>query len=227
MDHGNLELPPLNQDCWEARQAANFLVRLPSDTQYYTFSDPDLIDEFRCHKPLTSANLAAGPARSGSRAPAEWWAHGASDFRWQMIVHNPIGNVVETSPGSGQLTLSAYCQRNQNNCRWTQSLFTARMAYIVPTNNYYVSGFVNGTRVNVPLGSRYLTRLGDINRNCSSAGLDCIPMEYSNLTVNVNPGQGLAGFNHESCDGCSRIDHDITPTGRPSWIDWYFDKYGL
>ncbi len=227
-DHGNLILPPLNLDCWESRQSRpEFLVKLPSDNQYYPFFDPDLVDEFRCHKPLGSADISRGSARSGSVAPAEWWAHGASDFRYQFLVFDPIGNVVETSLGSGQLRFNAYCARGQVGCPWNQSLFSVRLQYIVPVNSYFVSGFTNGTRVNLPLGRRYITRFGDINNNCSSAGLDCIPIEYSNLTVNVEPGRGLAGFNHESCNNCTKVDHDITPSGRPSWVTWYFDEYGL
>lgn len=227
LDHGNLITPPSNTDCWESRQENIGLIRLNADNQYYPFYDPDLIDEFRCHKPLNSTEINSGPNLVGNRAPAEWWAHGASDFRYQFLVYNPIGSVTETSPGSGVLRMHAYCTPEQNNCPWTQSVFTIRIAYILPVNSYFVEGFVDGNRVNLPLGQRYITRFGEINPNCSSAGLDCIPIEYSNLTLNTNPNLGLAGYNHESCDFCEKVNHDLTPPGRPSWVRWYYKLFNM
>lgn len=228
MDHGQLITPASNTDCWEQRQDnRNVVLPLLVDRQFFDPELPelggDLIDEFRCHKPLNSTEISRNPSTTGGRAPAEWWAHGASDFRFQLLVFDPISNVTKNTDGSVNTT-NFHCGMNQTNCRWNQSVATLRVAYILPVNSYYVQGgYVQNGKAMLPLGKRYLNRFGGINNSCTQPGLDCIPLEYNNLPLSVDPGRGLAGFNHVSCENnsCPRVDHDITPADRPSWITWF------
>jgi hypothetical protein len=204
-------------------------IPLPADFQYFplqTNSNP--LDEARCHPILTQSMIDAGPRTGtiGDSAKAEWWVHGASDFRFQLQVVNPIGNIYPNAGGNPPLVNQIFCDFNAPDCAWNQSIMTMRLQYIVPVNSYYVQGFVNDTRVNLPLGRRYITRFGGINNSCTAPGLDCIPIEYSNLQVNVSPGQGLAGFSHTPCLNCQKVDHDISPAGQ-QWINWFYYKYGF
>ena len=97
------------------------------------------------------------------------------------------------------------------------SMSTMSLDYVFSLNGYYTDGFSNGTVINLPLGRRYLNRFGDINSRCSAPGMDCIPLEYSNIYINP----GALGLSHNECENCTRVDMDITPQGRPSWISWF------
>ena len=206
-------------------------IELPVDFQYFPFqTNSNQLDEERCHPQLTPEMIAEGPRTGdvGNGPKAEWWAHGASDFRFQLQVANPIGNVEETSPGSGQLVNQVFCDFNDSDCDWNQSIMTMRIQYILPVSTYYLQGFYDGQTTSLDLSDgRYITRFGGINdENCSAPGLDCIPIEYSNLQLNVDPGQGLAGFQHTPCLDCQKVDYDLSPEGQ-QWVNWFYYKYGL
>ena len=227
MDHGRLMIPANNSTTCGTVNGLQH-IPLPSDSQYYPFqNNSNPLDEQRCHPVLTPQMIAAGPrtGRVGDGPKSEWWVHGASDFRFQLQVANPIGNIAETSAGSGQLQNVLFCKFADADCNWNQSIMTMRIQYILPVNSYYVSGFVNNTRTSLALGQRYISRFGGINTSCNAPGLDCIPIEYNNLQLNVSPGQGLAGFAHTPCQNCEKVDFDLSPAGK-QWLTWFYYKYG-
>lgn len=205
-------------------------IALPADFQYFPLPQGgNPLDEERCHPILTPQMLAAGPTTGdvGDGPKAEWWVHGASDFRFQLQVADPIGNILETSPGSGQLQNTIFCNYTDPECEWNQSIMTMRIQYVLPVNSYFVDGFHQNRVTSLGLDDgRYITRFGGINSSCTAPGLDCIPIEYNNLRLNVDPGQGLAGFLHTPCESCEKIDHDISPDGE-QWITWFYKKYGF
>lgn len=203
-------------------------VSLPVDNQYYPFqSNSNPLDEERCHPILTPQMIANGPRTGsfGDGPKAEWWVHGASDFRFQLSVGDPLGNVYETAPGSGQLQNDLFCNAEDPTCMWTQSIVTMRLQYLVPIANYWVQGHTNGTNVTLGLeDGRYINRFGGINENCSAPGLDCIPIEYNNLQTNVAPGAGQAGFSHTPCENCEKVNHNVSPSDE-QWITWFYKKF--
>jgi hypothetical protein len=176
--------------------------------------------------------LANGPINGfvGPGPKAEWWGHGGSDFRFQFVVLDPIGNIYETSPGSGQIAPHIHCDMNGPECAWNQSLFTIRLQYIVPISDYFQGGYRDGYRTHLPLGARYIDRFGvfggAINQACIEPGLDCVPIEYSNLETNIAAGEGgLPGWVHTPCESCTRVDYDISPAGE-QWITWFYRSIG-
>ena len=215
--------------CGPAALPDNLLyIPLPVDSQFRPLSTDGLaaLDEERCHPLLTPQMIAAGPSlTSTSDVPmAQWWGHGGTDFRFQLEVMNPLGNVYETSPGSGQLVNQLFCSVDTANCDWNQSIFTARLQYIVPVNSAVVEGFASGDRVNLPLGARYVTRFGKTNAACTGVSLDCIPIEYSNLQLNAVVGTALTGYSHTPCGNCQKVDYDLSPAGN-QWITWFYKKF--
>ncbi len=236
MDHGRLfDMDPMRDAarrvlCGHAGEDAGLLrhIPLPVDTQYFPLPTQGvLIDENRCHPLLTGQMVLNGPSAglAGDGPKAEWWAHGASDFRYQLQVNNPISNVRETAPGSSRLVDEFFCRPEDPGCRWNQSLITIRLQYIVPINSYYVGGFVRNGIVNLRLSDRrFIDRFGGLNPSCAAVGLDCIPIEYSNVHLSTNLGQGLAGFSHTPCEACEKVNYDLSPPGQ-QWITWFYRKY--
>src|SRR5690606_937582 len=190
---------------------------------FQTNSNP--LDEERCHPQLTPQMIEAGPRTGnvGDGPKAEWWVHGASDFRFQVQVANPIGNIYETSPGSGQLENHIFCDFNAPSCDWNQSILTMRIQYTLTVNDYFVRGHVENGKAMLGLeDGRYITRFGAINPSCTAPGLDCIPIEYNNLPLS----SGFWGrFSHTPCENCEKIDYDISPQGQ-QWLTWFYHKYG-
>lgn len=237
MDHGPLLVHDVNEDgarralCGHALSGSwdQYRISLPVDTQYMPFRDPAPHNAERCHPQLNSQMIAEGPRTGnvGDGPKAEWWVHGASDFRFQLQVSNPIGNIVETSPGSGQLENHIFCSIEDADCEWNQSIMTMRLQYIVPVNSYYVQGHIQGSTTTLGLDDRrFISRFGGIRNNCTAPGLDCIPIEYNNIHLSVNPGEdGLPGFQHTPCTNCQKVDYDISPAGE-QWITWFYYKYG-
>lgn len=200
-------------------------IPLPVDHQYFPFqTNSNPLDEERCHPLLTPEMIAAGPRTGnvGDGPKAEWWAHGGSDFRLQLQVANPIGNVYETSPGSGELVENTFCNYTDPSCDWNQSIITMRIQYTLGVNSYYVDGYSDGNITSLGLDAgRFITRFGAINPSCTAPGLDCIPIEYNHLRLNGVP----ARFSHTPCLQCEKIDYDLSPAGQ-QWITWFYGKYG-
>jgi hypothetical protein len=228
LDYGHLIAPRSNEDCFTARQNRFPEIWIPvaSDNLPYRQLDQDApFDESRCHKVLSAQEVAAGPIQFRSSGPAvgpaEWWSHGASDFRFQFVMFDPVGNVNQDG------SFTQFCGINDVNCRWRHSQFTARIQYILPLNSYYFPEYGGQRRVDLQLGQRFLNRFGGINANCSMAtvGMDCIPIEYSNITLRTAIGQGLTGFVQQPCNSCRSLNHDITPANRPSWVTYVFDHH--
>lgn len=225
MDHGRLMIPANNSTACGVVNGLQH-IPLPSDTQYYPFqTNSNPLDEQRCHPVLTPQMIAAGPQTGRVTVKSEWWVHGASDFRFQLQIANPIGNIQETSPGSGQLQNILYCKFTDPECDWNQSIMTMRIQYTLNLNSYYVGDFVSNGKAMLPLGRRYISRFGGINNSCTAPGLDCIPIEYNNLPLSVSFGQGAPRFSHTPCENCQKVDYDLSPAGK-QWLTWFYYKYG-
>ncbi len=230
MDHGRLFVPELvNGRALCGDEHPNILsthLPLAVDTQFYPLqSNSVLHDEERCHPLLSPEMIENGPStgRNDGGPQAEWWVHGGSDFRFQLQVADPIGNIYMGD--NGQLDNHLFCSVEDANCDWNQSITTMRIQYLLPVNSYYVQNFFNDRFIALPLSAgRYITRFGAINDACTAAGLDCIPIEYNNLRTNVAPGQGLAGFSHTPCRECEKVDYDLSPEGQ-QWITWFYRKF--
>ena len=231
MDHGRLFVPEVDQFgralCGDAH--GNLLsthMPLSVDSQFFplqTNSNP--LDEERCHPLLNQQMIDNGPSTgfNADGPKAEWWVHGASDFRFQLQVPDPIGNVYMGDNGSLQNHL--FCSPEDAECAWNQSILTMRIQYILPVNSYYVQGFMNDRFIDLPLNAgRFITRFGAINEACTAPGLDCIPIEYSGLQSNVSPLAGLSGFLHTPCLECQKVDYDLSPSGK-QWITWFYRKF--
>src|SRR5690606_38471775 len=104
MDHGRLHVIDAaavgNRAVCAFDAPANLFhhIPLPVDSQYFPFqTNSNPLDEERCHPQLTPQMIEAGPRTGnvGDGPKAEWWVHGASDFRFQVQVANPIGNIYE------------------------------------------------------------------------------------------------------------------------------------
>jgi len=232
MDHGRLHVIDAaavgNRAVCAFDAPANLFhhIPLPVDSQYFPFqTNSNPLDEERCHPQLTPQMIEAGPRTGnvGDGPKAEWWVHGASDFRFQVQVANPIGNIYETSPGSGQLENHIFCDFNAPSCDWNQSILTMRIQYTLTVNDYFVRGHVENGKAMLGLeDGRYITRFGAINPSCTAPGLDCIPIEYNNLPLS----SGFWGrFSHTPCENCEKIDYDISPQGQ-QWLTWFYHKYG-
>lgn len=174
--------------------------------QFYPRNDPDLQDEQRCHRRLPAGFVQSNPngAPYGATAPAEWWHHTPWDFRYNVLFYDPFAE----TDRDGNLTM--YCAAGDASCRWTQSRFTLNVDYVFPVMSWH-AGFAG-----------WVTPLGDYGQGCTEAGPNCIWADYSR--VSRNPGD--LGYLHTR-DGegnpaeTQPFDHDITPAGRPSWIDWF------
>lgn len=224
LDFGSLTRPASTEDCWTALQERGDAIRLPvpSDGLPYRWLDEDApFDEFRCHKALSPAEVAAGPVqtRSGiATGPAEWWGHGASDFRFQSVFFDPIGNV---NPDGG---FTVFCGLDDPSCQWRHSQFTARIQYILPVSSYWFPDFGGQRVVNAQLGQYFLTRNGGRAVGCTmqTIGVDCIPYEYSNVVLRQPVGSGLPGFVHQPCNECQSLNHTV---GRAEWVSYFMDHH--
>lgn len=220
-----------NADTNSAHAAANEsrfagdIIRLGNENQFGSLDTQGLMDEVRHHPVLSSNQLAQAPSTTNGSGLAEWWGHGGLDSRFQLRVMNPIGNVIEASDGS--LQTSFFCDMNQIDCDWNQSIFTLELDYVYNINSYFLNG--DTMIADQPKGELYVNRFGQRNDGCSSVSLDCIPAIFENVTLNL-PADGStqpywARYMDDGCSSCQLIDHDITPTGQPSWISWYH-RYG-
>ncbi len=227
-DHGQLFVPSIQSECWTAlnkNPIGGALVRLASDSQYYPLNSQGLVDEMRCHKTVTDSIVKSFPNGYQS-AVAEWWTHGAYDFRYVVKVFDPISNVDPESPDRHTNHNQFYCSQEDTSCRWNNSVMSAGQGYTTQIWRDY--GYVSvdsdsDGRTDINLGKLYLNRFGGINNLCTKASLDCIPLEISNVLLNNNPAPGEARYSNMQCESCQKTEHDITPINRPSWINWFYN----
>ncbi len=236
MDYRRLFAPPIGTispggDCGNPPNDAAFakyFISLSADTLFDDAADfQGRLDEFRCHQVLTPEVIARQPKVTDNTALMEWWGHGLTDVRFNLFVYDPISNTIETAPGSQKLQVNYNCAEGNPSCRYNNSIFSASIGYILPVNSYLGAEMTGDLITDLSLDKKhYYTRWGDRNTSCTTVGLDCIPIEYNNLRLKQQPGQGLEGFSHKRCVSCAKIDHDITPPDRPSWITWFYDMGG-
>jgi hypothetical protein len=229
-DHGTLVTP--NEPVCDHAAQVGPQIPLGNLSQFLPLNaDGGLLDEMRCHPSIGADLVSANPG--GLVVPAaEWWAQLQNDFRYQIRVHDPIGNVTETNPGSQALAGHFFCNAGDPACRWNESMISAFIGYTlhvwstigdipVDRNGDQVTDMTGASRV-------FTNRFGRHAPGCVAAGLDCVPRIYDNVRLNLNyssatnqPPFKEARYSHLPCDRCPRLDYDITPTGRPSWISWY------
>ncbi len=218
MNYDKLFIPPRsNVDCWFEFNAAydgrtpgnqQFIVRQDNWAQFFPVSslpggDNDLpFDEFRCHKRITPQQVQANP--NGFAHAAEWWAH-IPDFRYRVLVWNPHSNV-----GMDGKAEPPFCSPTDARCRWTFSRFTAEFDYVVPVHQ---NADTDGDGIADARGFENRVHYGPPPPNCTQATDKCIPYEYVGMPVGA--------YNHDLAPNQVPLDHDITPPGRPSWIQWF------
>jgi hypothetical protein len=191
-------------------------IPLPADNLYRPIERPEARDEIRCHP-----NIVTLPPQPSIRSLAEWWGHAGGDrFRVQLKSYDPIGNVDPVDPSRWQF----FCTPEDVNCRYDGSVFSAFIGYVLKVSGGFDTrgDFVNldPDGNNVANYQAYMTRWGIVNPTCSAAGLDCVPLEYSNVVLNW-PQYREAAYNHSPCDNCAHIDMDISPPGQ-KWITWFY-----
>ncbi len=220
----------LTQPCWNLRNSDPIrgqLISLPTDSQFFPLNTQGLMDEFRCHKTITDSIVKAMPNGmiDSSQAPVEWWAHGSSDFRYVIRVFDPLSNVDTMTPSGVTVQNAPFCKPGDVTCRWNNSNFSAGQGYTTQVYEYYdntpVDSDKNG-KTDLTLGKVFMNRFGNRNMNCTGAGLDCIPLILTNVPLS-DPGKSNQRYSNRQCEACTRVDHDLTPVGRPSWIQWYFN----
>ncbi len=233
-DHGQLFVSSsanssgyLTQPCWNLRNSDPIrgqLVNLSSDGQFYPLNNQGLMDEFRCHKIITDSIVKSMPDGLVNEPAAEWWTHGASDFRYVIRVFDPISNVDTTSPTGVTTHNMPFCTAGDVTCRWNNSVISAGQGYTTQIYTSYGGVRVdsnNDNKTDLTQGKVYLNRFGNTNKNCTVGGLDCIPLILTNVQLSDSPIGGNQRYSNKQCESCAKIDHDITPKGIPSWIQWY------
>lgn len=218
MNYDKLFLPPsASNDCafefnaaYDGRSPQNqqYIVKQNNWQQFYPVStlpggDTEKpFDEFRCHKRITPANVQMNP--NGIARAAEWWGH-IPDFRYRVLIWNPHSNV-----GSDGKAEAPFCSPTDAMCRWTFSKFTAEFDYVVPVHE---SADGDGDDIADLQGFDNRVHTGAPPPNCARATDKCVPIEYVGMRV--------GNYNHDLTPNSTPLDYDITPAGRPSWIQWF------
>jgi cell division septation protein DedD len=196
-------------------------VSLPADTLFFPIDRPEARDEIRCHPFLNSA-----PSYPSSKAVSEWWAHSPGDLiRFQLRSFDPLGNINPNNPSQWSL----YCDPSNMNCRYNQSIMTAWIGYVL-----HIHEFMDGVRVDRNRDGRtdyegFGDRWGGADNECTDVELDCVPIVYDNVLLNLFPNNGVstqARYNHEICGNCPKVDYDLSPAGK-KWITWFYSHAGV
>lgn len=208
-----------------AHDVQDVAIPLPADTLFFPLDRPESRDEIRCHP-----NVVNLPSNPGSVPLSEWWAHSPGDLaRFQIRSYDPLGNINAANPGEWNF----FCQYGDASCKYNQSMMSAFIGYVLNIREFFTLNPEIRTDRNRDGRTdliTYTTRWGGYNgNNCTVAGLDCVPMHYDNVQLNLdynNDGLAEEGrFFHTVCDNCERVDYDLSPAGK-SWITWFFKKYG-
>ena len=197
--------------------ANDIRLDLPADMLYFPLDRVTVRDEVRCHPQIT--NLPAYPPKNPL---AEWWGHAGGETRFQVRAYDPIGNVDPANPARWQF----FCAQTDMNCHYDASKFSIFVGYVLHIHEFV--GKINGidVRVDGNLDGRtdfkgYFSRWGGLNTTCSAAGLDCIPYQYDNVSLNFSQNKSARYF-HTSCNtNCQPVDYDISPPGK-RWITWFY-----
>ncbi len=192
-------------------------IDLPADTLYKPIERPEARDEVRCHPTITT--LPAYPAR---RPLAEWWSHSPSDrIRFRLRSYDPLGNINPVNPTQWDL----FCDIDDTDCRYNQSIMSAFIAYVLPIPEFYGDTRLDSDRDGRTDFVGFGNRWGFPAPDCTAVGLDCVPVEYSDVVLYLYPdNNGVpkeARYLHHPCDRCTRVDFDLAPAGQ-KWITWYY-----
>ncbi len=191
-------------------------IDLPADTLYFPLDRVDIRDEVRCHPQITTL-----PSYPPASPLAEWWGHAGGETRFQVRAYDPIGNVDPANPAHWQF----FCSQTDMNCHYDASMFSIFVGYTLQipefvgvVNNQYIPVDANGDGRTDFKG--YMNRWGDLNKSCTTAGLDCVPYQYDNVVLNFTNNKE-ARYNQTNCTNCKPIDYDISPPGK-RWITWFY-----
>jgi hypothetical protein len=215
-DYGRLFVTDGVIDC--SHGVEEIFIDLPADTLYFPIGSPDSRDEIRCH-PL----LNPPPPYPSDRPLAEWWAHSPADrVRFQLRSFDPLGNVIPENPDQWHL----YCAMDDVNCRYNQSIMTAWIGYTLQIHSSLGNVPIDANRDGRTDYTGFTNRWGNPVSGCTAVGLDCVPVEYSNIILNGVPVSGEARYTHHICDDCPKVDYDLAPSGQ-KWITWFYRHAGL
>ncbi len=190
-------------------------IPLPADTLYFPIDRPEARDELRCHP-----NIVRLPSYPSEYPLAEWWGGGTTILvRFQLRSYDPIGNVDPLDPSHWQF----FCAQGDVNCRYDGSIFSAFIGYVLGVSEFWLDGRADSDGDGRTDLRGYANRWGEPVSNCTVPGLDCVPTEYDNVVLNYFENKEAQYF-HSPCEDCSRVDHDISPSGQ-KWISWFY-KYG-
>lgn len=200
---------------------------------------PGVDERFRCHNILTDAQVQTHIRNGESTVLDQWWDRDPGRIRY--LVFDPIGNTVMNGQ---QAPVDFYCERNpatgvaaDPNCRMNNSKFTAQLEYVTSIGetigydrSYGVHDSNGDGKTDVTREkNKYLDRWGEVGRNCTAPGLDCVPYVADNIQLNAfDNKEGL--YDHHFCvnnSQCPVNDHDLTPAGRPSWVTWFYKHAGM
>ena len=198
---------------------------------------PGVDERFRCHNILSDAQVAAHIANGEAEVLTQWWIRDPQRHQFQFF--DPIGNVIESPKGSQEFVMDFYCDMDHEtlhatdpNCRMNQSKFSSEAEYVTGFGEAVAYNWDNGThdvdgdaRADVTREMNIYTDRwgGDNTAACSSPSLDCIPYVIDNAAITWLE-YGEAQYNHYACSSnrCPVLDHDLTPEGEPSWINWFY-----
>jgi hypothetical protein len=214
-DFGRLFTTTGNTGCGHG-VTENF-IELPADTLYFSIDRPEARDEIRCHPTLSQV-----PEYPSENPTAEWWAHSPADrIRFQLRSFDSLGNINPSKPSEWQL----FCEVDEVACRYNQSIMTAWIGYTLPVPEILGGVRLDQDRDGTTEYRGYGDRWGTPVSGCTTAGLDCVPIEYNNVVLNLFPDDNgvprEARYGHNICTDCPKVDYDLSPAGE-RWITWFY-----
>ncbi len=222
-DTGRLFITPENVlDC--SHSTEEIFISLPADTQFYPLDRPESRDEARCHPTVTQL-----PAYPSPKPIVEWWTFQHGRARFQLRSFDPIGNIKRDAPAEW----SFYCTYGDTNCRYNQTIMSVWIGYVYTIPEFPDFGAFGHIRADSNGDGKadfsgFTNRFGELVGNCTTAGLDCVPIEMNGMTLNAFPdasGRFKEGnYVHHPCESCERVDYDLSPAGK-QWNTWFFTKY--
>jgi len=198
-------------------QVDEVFIDVAADTLYFPIDRPDARDEIRCHPTLASL-----PAYPSNQPVAEWWAHSPGDrVRFQLRSFDPLGNIDPNNPGEWHL----FCAMDETDCRYNQSIMSVFIGYTLGVPEYLADVRLDADRDGRTEYTGYSDRWGYPADDCTEPGLDCVPVEYSDVLLNLYPDSNdvprEARYQHEICNECPKVDYDLAPAGE-KWITWFY-----
>lgn len=208
-------------DC--GHEVQDIPIPLAADSLFFPLDRPEARDEIRCHPNLT--NLPENPGRDPL---AEWWAHSQGDLiRFQLRSYDPIGNVRPENPSEWHF----HCEAGATDCEYNQTMMSAFIGYVLNIREFITQTPYIRTDPNNSGRANYAgwaDRWGNYRADCTAANLDCVPVIYDNVPMNLDyNNNGIpeeARYFHHPCDDCERVDYDLSPAGQ-NWNNWFFTKY--